>query len=356
MGGRTGRVEAAGFDLFGEAAFPVLQPPRRFADDRFECEAIQLLADALKHAGDHAATLRALGRFARTTRFASHRVIAKLTFGHVVVAVNRRFGHEHEEFLIQHQTHDFVAQTSIVICDLVAADRVVDPLFEAQCQQFVVQLGHTGRTCRIAQTPIRFDSLSRAIDVEQLVGKAAVVGVLRILQRQLDRLANQVCPTFLRLVEVLVDRRIVADQNACKRFFIEDLGQRGTIFVNTIKQHGELVSQKRPHAIDAPRRFIGVNHRTVGQQRAERIEFTFPASGKLVEQRIGLTLLQVQLLEERQHRAGFVDRQPEMVNLIGDGDEDLDSELAAADQAGGLSEAIAAPINLVGDQNRATVL
>ncbi|WP_231756729.1 hypothetical protein [Lignipirellula cremea] len=76
----------------------------------------------------------------------------------------------------------------------------------------------------------------------------------------------------------------------------------------------------------------------------------------MVEQGVCLALFQIQLLKEGEQFTGFVDRQPDTVDLVGDGDEDFDAELAAAEQSGGLSEAIAAPINLIGDQHRPAIL
>ena len=74
-----------------------------------------------------------------------------------------------------------------------------------------------------------------AIDRQQSVGKRAILGVVRFQQRQLDRFAKQVSPAFLRMREVGVHGRIVADHR-CRR--VENLIQCGGVLVHSEELYG----------------------------------------------------------------------------------------------------------------------
>ena len=76
----------------------------------------------------------------------------------------------------------------------------------------------------------------------------------------------------------------------------------------------------------------------------------------MIQQRVGLRLPQPQVLKKVQQQADFVERQPHDRHLIRDGDDDLDSEFAAAQHAGNLSESALRPaIDFVGDEHRLPV-
>ena len=65
---------------------------------------------------------------------------------------------------------------------------------------------------------------------------------------------------------------------------------------------------------------------------------------------------QLQVLEELQHQTDFVERQADDIDQIGDRDDDLQAELAAAQHAGNLAVLVlGAAIDFVGDQHRSAV-
>src|ERR1700681_4168960 len=57
-------------------------------------------------------------------------------------------------------------------------------------------------------------------------------------------------------------------------------------------------------------------------------------TGQLPQQGIGLRLAQLQVLEEVKQEADFVEREADDIDLKGDGDDDLQTELATAEHTG----------------------
>jgi len=114
-------------------------------------------------------------------------------------------------------------------------------------------------------------------------------------------------PALLRLGEVPVDRRVVADHGAGERGRVENLLQGVRVLVNPEEQHASLLREERPHAVQTPTRLVGVHHQRVGQQGAEDLELVVPVTRQLAEQRVGLRLAQLQMLEEVEHETDFVE-------------------------------------------------
>ena len=74
---------------------------------------------------------------------------------------------------------------------------------------------------------------------------------------------------------------------------------------------------------------------------------------QLIQQRVDLRLSQRQVLEEVHQQADFVERQADDIHLVGDGDDDFQSELAATQRAGDVALlTFRAAINFVGDERR----
>ena len=87
------------------------------------------------------------------------------------------------------------------------------------------------------------------------------------------------------------------------------------------------------------------------------IELLFPLPRQPLQQGIGLRLPQFQVLEEVHQQAHLVERQPDDVHLIGDGQHDFRPELATAEDAGDLAVLILrAAIDFIGHQHRLAVL
>ena len=77
---------------------------------------------------------------------------------------------------------------------------------------------------------------SRTVNLQQSIRELTIVCVVGLLQGQLDGLTQQMRPTLLRLAEMAVDRRVVADQDTGKRVRIEQRLQRLGILVHAEQQ------------------------------------------------------------------------------------------------------------------------
>ena len=76
-----------------------------------------------------------------------------------------------------------------------------------------------------------------------------------------------------------------------------------------------------------------------------------------MQRRIDLRLAHLQVLEEAEEEADFVERQADGVSQKGDRDQDLPAELATADDAGDLAVAVArTAVNAIGDQHGPALL
>ena len=80
------------------------------------------------------------------------------------------------------------------------------------------------------------------------------------------------------------------------------------------EQHACLLREKRPHAVDAPTRLVGMHHQRVGQQRAQHVELVLPVPRQLLQQGVGLRFAQLQVLQELQHQTDFVEGQADDIN------------------------------------------
>ena len=126
--------------------------------------------------------------------------------------------------------------------------------------------------------------------------------------------------------------------------------------MNAEQHHARLLRKKRPDAVQAPTRLVGMHHQRVGQQRAEHLELALPVPRQLIKQRVGLRLAEPEVLEEIEERTDFVERQADDINQVGDLGDDLQTVLAPAQDAGDLAVPVArAAIDLVRDQHRSTV-
>jgi len=74
--------------------------------------------------------------------------------------------------------------------------------------------------------------------------------------------------------------------------------QRITIYVNAVEQHDELVVEKRPDAVCAPRRLVTLYDSRACLQRTEIVELTPPVTNQLIEKWIGLRFAKLDLLKE----------------------------------------------------------
>src|SRR5258708_21797792 len=73
-----------------------------------------------------------------------------------------------------------------------------------------------------------------------------------------------------------------------------------------------------------------MHHQRVRQQGAENFKFVLPMTRQLMEQSVGLRLSQFQVLEEVEDETNFVEGQAHDIDLIGDRNDDLHAEFAAA--------------------------
>src|SRR3954447_4415364 len=125
--------------------------------------------------------------------------------------------------------------------------------------------------------------------------------------------------------------------------------------MNAEQQHACLLRKERPDAVQAPTRLVRMHHQRVGQQRAERVELALPIARQLIKQRVGLRLVEAEVLEEVEEMTDFVERQADDINQVGDLGDDLQAVLAPAQDAGDLAIPVAgATIDLVRDQHRST--
>lgn len=159
------------------------------------------------------------------------------------------------------------------------------------------------------------------------------------------------CPALLSFIESLVDRRIITDECALEDFFVDDRRKRLAVFVDTIEGDRDVFVEERPNRVDTPRRFVTVHDGRISQNRAEGLELAFPRSGELVEQAVGLRFLQVQLLKKAEYLAGFIHRQSEAMDLIAQGEHDLDSKFTSSQDAFDTTELISIAVNFISDQN-----
>src|ERR1700694_544295 len=90
------------------------------------------------------------------------------------------------------------------------------PLRGTQLEYLVFQQGHLLGTSGVTKTLVALDATGRAVDLQPAVGEAAIVLISRILQCQFNRLTQQMRPTLLRCAEVIINRRMVADDDAGK--------------------------------------------------------------------------------------------------------------------------------------------
>jgi hypothetical protein len=95
------------------------------------------------------------------------------------------------------------------------------------------------------------------VDVgQQFIRQSPVLLIRPILKRQLDRLANPMSPAFRRIRKPLIHGRVVADQSARERVVVQNLVQGRAVFVNAVKQDGQLLSRRGPDAVETPRRLV----------------------------------------------------------------------------------------------------
>jgi hypothetical protein len=88
-----------------------------------------------------------------------------------------------------------------------------------------------------------------------------------------------------------------------------------------------------------------------------QIELLFPLPRPLLQQGVGLRLPQFQVLEEVHQPAHRVERRPDDVHLIGDGQHDFRPELATAEDAGDLAVwTVRAAIDSRGHEHRSGVI
>ena len=111
---------------------------------------------------------------------------------------------------------------------------------------------------------------------------------------------TRVAQPTIPLQEVGIDGRIVADHQAGKRLRIQNLFQRVGILVHAKEQHARLLRQKGPHTVNAPTRFVAMDHQGIRQQRTQHVELLLPVPRQLPQQRVGLGLAQWQTLQESQ--------------------------------------------------------
>src|SRR5207248_7135276 len=134
-----------------------------------------------------------------------------------------------------------------------------------------------------------------------------------------------------------VDGRVIAEHEADKRGWIENVLQGGGILVNPKEQQPRLLREKGPHAVQTPARLVGMHHQRVRQQGAEDLEFVLPMTRQLMEQRIGLRFTQLQTLKKAEHETDFVEGETDDIDQIGNGNDNLQAELTAAQDTGKLA-------------------
>lgn len=163
-------------------------------------------------------------------------------------------------------------------------------------------------------------------------------------------------PALLCCGEIRIDRRVVADDDAGERRWIENHLQRVGIFMHTEKQQPRLLGKKSPHAVETPTRLVGMHQRRMGQQRTQRLELVLPMPRQAVQQGIGLRLVQPQILEEVQQGADLVEGQTDDIDEKGHLQDEFDAEFTAAQDPGNPSIAvIGAAMDVVSDQHRSAI-
>ncbi len=267
-----------------------------------------------------------------------------------------RLRHEGKKLLLKQQVHQFRRKQAEVVFK--AGDRpfVVQPRPAAQFDNAVLQHRHFRGSTRIPQAAIDLDATGLAIDRQQFIRELPILGILGITQAEFDRLAEQMSPAFLRPGEVRIHGGIVADQDARKGVRIEDHPQGLGVFMNSEPDDSGFLREKGPDAVDAPTGFVGMDDRRIGHEQAEPVELLFPIAGQLTQHGIRLRFLQRQVLQKLEDGTDFVERQADDLDQIGDGYDNLQTEFAAAQNAGYLAILTArTAINFVGDQHGATL-
>src|SRR5205814_10578250 len=218
----------------------------------------------------------------------------------------------------------FVDQQSIIVLWAFLQRRQLQgPYGHTQFQDGVVKLRDFVRSTRRTASAILLHSAGASINRQQPIRELPILRIFRHLQRQLDRLAQQVGPAFLRLGEVRVYRRVVADHDARERRRIEELFERLGVLVHAEEQHASLLRKNGPDAVDAPTGFVGMHHHRVGQERAQHIKLLLPMPGQLPQQRIRLAFAEPKILQELQHLTNLVKGQADDINEVGNLDDDL---------------------------------
>src|SRR5262249_33530855 len=114
--------------------------------------------------------------------------------------------------------------------------------------------------------------------------------------------------------------------------------QGGIVLVAAEQEDALPLRRERPQraafAPDAPTRLIQGDHCGAGDQVAQEVELPVPVLRQLAQQGVGLGLGQRQPTEERQDRAGLVQRDADDVHQEGQHHQDLDAVLAAGRDAG----------------------
>ena len=185
---------------------------------------------------------------------------------------------------------------------------------------------------------------------------------LRVQQRELDRFPQEMRPALLGLREPsAIHGRIVTDRDAREHVRRQQLVERRVILAAAELQDRVQRRLQRPQRaafrVDLPTRLVEVDHRRQGDQLAQGVEVRLPVPSQLIQQRVGLRLLDRQPTEELQQRAGLVERHPHDVHQVGHEHHDLQTVLAARQQAGhGRSvAAMFAPMHAIRDTHRSPV-
>ena len=150
-----------------------------FPDHPFKRKRLKLFADASQNARDYTATLGTDRRLARSTGLASHRVISQLSLRSVVIAIDTFAVHEHEQLAVEHQTHQFIAQQTVIVGVTLDISVVVYPTSTAKLQNRIVQVRYAAASSLGTKTLVSSQTLAFTIDAHQAISEFAIDGVLR---------------------------------------------------------------------------------------------------------------------------------------------------------------------------------
>lgn len=263
-------------ELLLEATATGLKPPQRLGDHLLESVFRQVQPQRLQDARHDRSPPRSrcglvgaagLAGFRRTSQRSFRFVVRSADRHGPAVGLDRRgSGHEGEQSLVVLQTHDLVGEQDVIVLQPAARFRKHLPI--AQEGQFLFECGHLGKFTRVVEFGVGLDGPGVVVDLQQSVGEEAVAALLAVLERQLDRLANQVRPALLHLGEAGVHRRVVAEQNPLEDVGVEDAFEGFGILVDAEQEQPRLLRQKRPDALETPTGLVGVDDRRVGDQRA----------------------------------------------------------------------------------------